>query len=128
MKKKKVLVCGGRDYGDRETVQRALDRIKPAEIIHGAARGADTLAGAYALERDIPCRRFPANWRRHGRSAGFRRNRQMLDEGKPDLVVAFPGGPGTRNMVKIALERGFPVKTVDETGKIHTVRPTAKNG
>ena len=79
MKKKKVLVCGGRNYGDRETVQRTLDRIRPTEIIHGAARGADTLAGEYALERDIPCRRFPADWRRHGRSAGFMRNRQMLD-------------------------------------------------
>ena len=54
MKKKKVLVCGGRNYGDRETVQRTLDRIRPAEIIHGAARGAGTLAGEYALERDIP--------------------------------------------------------------------------
>ena len=125
---KKVLVCGGRDYNDRETVRRTLGRIKPAEIIHGAARGADTLAGEYAREREIPCRRFPADWQRHGRSAGFVRNRQMLDEGKPDLVVAFPGGPGTRNMVKTALERGFPVKTVDEAGKIHTLKPKAKAG
>ena len=126
--KKKVLVCGGRDYNDRETVQRTLDRIKPAEIIHGAARGADTLAGEYARDRDIPCRRFPADWQRHGRSAGFLRNRQMLDEGKPDLVVAFPGGPGTRNMVNTALERGFQVKTVDGEGKIHALMPKAKTG
>ena len=125
---RKVLVCGGRDYNDRETVQRTLDRIKPAEIIHGAARGADTLAGEYARDRGIPCRRFPADWRRHGRSAGFICNRQMLDEGKPELVVAFPGGPGTRNMVKIALERGFPVKTVDEAGRIHSLRPTVRTG
>ncbi len=126
--KKKVLVCGGRDYNDREIVQRTLDRIKPAEIIHGAARGADTLAGEYAQDHGIPCRRFPADWRRHGRSAGFLRNRQMLDEGKPDLVVAFPGGPGTRNMVKTALERGFQVKTVDGSGKIHTLSPKARAG
>ena len=88
--------------------------------------GADTLAGEYARDRGIPCRSFPADWRRHGRPAGFIRNRQMLDEGKPELVVAFPGGPGTRNMVKTALERGFPVKTVDEAGKIHTLRPTVR--
>ena len=94
--KKKVLVCGGRDYNDRETVRRTLDRIKPAEIIHGAARGADTLAGEYARDRDIPCRSFPADWQKNGRSAGFIRNRQMLDEGKPDLVVAFPAKAGSR--------------------------------
>ena len=94
---RKALICGGRDYNDRETVRRTLDRIKPAEIIHGAAKGADTgadtPAGEYARDRGIPCRRFPADWQRHGRSAGFVRNRQMLDEGKPDLVVAFPGRP-----------------------------------
>ena len=125
---KKILVCGGRNYNNRETVRRTLDRIKPAEIIHGAARGADTLAGEYARDRGIPCRSFPADWQRHGRPAGFIRNRQMLDEGKPELVVAFPGGPGTRNMVKIALERGFPVKTVDEAGKIRALGPKAKAG
>ena len=36
----------------------------------------------------------------------------MLDEGKPDLVVAFPGGPVTRMMVKIAREQEFPIQTV----------------
>ena len=66
----------------------------------GSRLGADSMAGRYAQENNIPCRDFPAEWRRYGRSAGYRRNQQMLDEGKPDLVVAFPGGPGTQNMVK----------------------------
>ena len=116
---KRVLVCGGRDYKDQETLDRILDRTKPKEIIHGAARGADTLADNYARRKEIPCRKFPADWNRHGRAAGFRRNQQMLDEGQPDLVIAFPGGPGTRGMVKIAWEQGFAVQVVDEEGRIH---------
>ena len=111
-----VLVCGGRKFGGWPAVQQVLDRISPDTIIHGAASGADSMAGRYARENNIPCREFPAEWRRYGRSAGHRRNQQMLDEGKPDLVVAFPGGTGTRNMVKIAREQGFEVNIIDHRG------------
>ena len=111
-----VLVCGGRKFNGWTAMQRALDRISPDIIIHGAAGGADSMAGRYAQENNIPCRDFPAEWRRYGRSAGYRRNQQMLDEGKPDLVVAFPGGPGTQNMVKISRQQGFEVNIIDHRG------------
>ncbi len=111
-----VLACGGRKFGGWTAVQRVLDRISPDTIIHGAASGADSMAGRYARENDIPCREFPAEWRRYGRSAGYRRNQHLLDEGKPDLVVAFPGGTGTRNMVQIAREQGFQVNIIDHRG------------
>lgn len=52
---------------------------------------------------------FPADWDKYGKRAGYLRNVQMLDEGKPDLVVAFPGGKGTAMMVKLAKERGVRV-------------------
>ena len=111
-----VLVCGGRKFNGWTAMQRALDRISPDIIIHGAAGGTDSMAGKYAQENNIPCRDFPAEWRRYGRSAGYRRNQQMLDEGKPDLVVAFPGGPGTQNMVKISRQQGFEVNIIDHRG------------
>ena len=100
-----ALVCGGRNFHGWTAMSEALDRIRPDVIIHGAAAGADAMAGRYARENDIECREFPAEWERHGRSAGYRRNQQMLDEGKPDMVVAFPGGPGTQNMVKISRQQ-----------------------
>ena len=109
---KKVLVCGGRDFTDQELLFKTLDDVNPTTIVHGAARGADTIAGDYAKRHQIPCEVFPAQWNRYGKRAGYLRNQQMLDEGKPDLVVAFPGGPGTRMMVKIAREQGFPIQTV----------------
>jgi hypothetical protein len=86
-----VLVCGGRDFADRDWLFRVLDELGPSEVIHGAARGADRLAGEWARARGVACREYPADWKGQGRGAGFRRN--------PDLVVAFPGGRSTADMV-----------------------------
>lgn len=73
------------------------------------ARGADLLAFQYAQIRKIPTLPFHADWKRYGKAAGFQRNKQMLDEGKPELVLAFPGGAGTRMMCKIAEEAAVKV-------------------
>jgi hypothetical protein len=70
------------------------------------------MAGEWADVFGVPFRIFPANWKKHGRAAGPMRNQQMLDEGKPDLVIAFPGGSGTADMVRRAKAAGVPVETV----------------
>lgn len=98
----RILVFGGRDYSDRGAVYRALDRLHEkrgiSAVIHGAARGADSLGGEWARARDVAELPFPADWSGLGRKAGPIRNQQMLDEGKPDGAVAFPGGRGTADM------------------------------
>ncbi|BAQ18361.1 hypothetical protein GL4_2928 [Methyloceanibacter caenitepidi] len=81
-------------------------------MIHGNATGADALAGFWAIAVGVPILAFAADWNKHGRAAGPIRNKQMLDEGKPDLVIAFPGGRGTANMVRQARERGVEVVEV----------------
>lgn len=78
-------------------------------IIHGAARGADTLAAEWASLANVPVKAYPANWERDGVAAGPIRNRLMLLDGKPDFVIAFPGGLGTADMVKIARDAGIQV-------------------
>ena len=109
----KVLGCGGRDYGNWRHVFYVLDlyrELAPAiEIIHGGAKGADERVALWAKLGNVPVKVFPAHWDRYGRSAGFVRNKQMLAEGKPDLVVAFPGGRGTQMMVDIAAEVGVSI-------------------
>jgi hypothetical protein len=110
----KVLVCGGRDYSDYDTLKTILSALQVtrgtfSEIIHGAAAGADRLADRYADRHDIRARRFHADWGRHGKAAGPLRNRRMLLDGKPNLVVAFPGGRGTADMVRQAREAGVEV-------------------
>jgi hypothetical protein len=109
----RLLVCGGRNFQDRDRVFSALDRFLATWpvglLIHGAVRGADKLAGEWAKSRGIPVRDFPADWDRYRRAAGPRRNQQMLDEGRPHGVVAFPGKVGTPDMVDRAKAAGLPV-------------------
>ena len=106
----RVLVCGGREYTDAVALGEVLDRLHAetpfAWVIHGASRGADALAEQWARAAGVSTHAFPADWDLHGRSAGVRRNNRMLVEGKPDLVVAFPGGRGTAHMKAIARASG----------------------
>lgn len=110
----RILVCGGRDYEDLGAVWSQLDAHHALQgqislIIHGGARGADTLAARWAALNGVPVLPFKADWNA-GRSAGPIRNKQMLVEGKPDLVLAFPtSGPGTKDMMKQARKAGVPV-------------------
>ena len=114
----RVLVCGGRDYNDADTMRRVMDGIHAEAsitvLIYGMARGADDLAKMWASSRGIKRLGFPANWERHGRSAGAIRNQEMLDKGLPNMVIAFPGGRGTADMVRRAKEAGIPVLEVEE--------------
>lgn len=118
----KMLVCGGRDYADVPWIWLNLDRIdnerKVQCIIDGAQSkydpsrgmiGTDYWAHQWALARARKCDRFPADWDTHNKSAGPRRNQQMVDEGQPDFVVAFPGGAGTADMINRARAAGIEV-------------------
>ena len=99
----KVLVCGGRDFDNAPWLFGVLDeyhaKYKFTLLIHGGQTGADFLASLWAVEHRVPARAFEARWKTYGRRAGPIRNTKMLLEGKPDLVIAFPGGTGTANMV-----------------------------
>lgn len=105
------IVCGSRSY--RSDIFDELDRLAeergyPLTVRHGDCRGVDRQAHEWARQRCISVERCPADWITHGRAAGPIRNRQMLDAGA-DLVVAFPGGRGTADMVKQARARGVEV-------------------
>lgn len=108
-----ILVCGGRDYDNMGKVREVLDELNPSLVIHGAARGADQLAQHWCDYNHVDFLQFPADWKRHGKAAGPLRNAKMLRYGKPGLVVAFPGGRGTANMVKLALEADVPVLVIE---------------
>lgn len=114
----RVLVCGGRDLEDYKYVERILNSYHFfygfSCLIHGGAYGADNLAGVWAQQHEIPMEVYPADWKQHGKAAGPIRNKQMLDEGKPDIVIAFPGGKGTANMVDQAHNAGIEVYVVND--------------
>lgn len=83
-------------------------------IISGGAKGADSLAIDWAVINWVPFTEYPADWKTHGKKAGFLRNTQMLNEGKPDLVIAFPGGKGTAMMLDISRKAGVAVEIIKE--------------
>jgi predicted Rossmann-fold nucleotide-binding protein len=103
---KRVLVCGGREYADTAAVDAILgalrDELGDFVVVHGGARGADNLAAEWADQQKLPTMKFPANWEQQGRAAGTIRNALMLRVGRPHLVVAFPGGRGTADMIRRA--------------------------
>lgn len=110
----RVLVCGCRDYQDRGRVFKTLSDIHAARVItelhEGGAEGADRLAFEWGCQHlRILKIRWEADWKKHGRAAGPIRNQRMIDEGKPDLVLAFPGGRGTADMVRRARAAGVEV-------------------
>lgn len=83
-------------------------------IISGKAKGVDSTAIDWAITNYAQFEEYPADWNKYKNAAGPIRNQQMLDEGKPDLVIAFPGGRGTANMVSIAKKANVKVIEVKE--------------
>lgn len=110
-----VLVTGGRNYSNIDAVNMALDQLhahRPITVlIHGGATGADAIAGRWGRINDVRVECYIANWLEYGRHAGPIRNQKMIDV-KPDLVVAFPGGAGTRDLVSRAKRAGIEIKQV----------------
>lgn len=128
-KYKRILVTGGRDFGDALLLNEVLEAIAERSsqyfhptysthewhpfdlvLIHGAAStGADELANQWAVRRRAMIERYPAQWSTFGSMSGRVRNARMLMAGKPHLVVAFEGMKGTAHMKQIAREARLPV-------------------
>jgi len=110
----RVVVCGGRDYDNRDLVFLVLAVLQPQVVIEGGASGADALARAWTKEVGNRLITIEADWETHGKAAGPIRNGWMLDRA-PDLVLAFPGGKGTENCIAQARARGIPVLRVEDS-------------
>ena len=140
----RILICGDRHWYDSENIRAVLyatmfsHNISPNDtiIIEGEATGADIMGAKAAIELGIPeCNilRFPAPWgdiegkpqhqigvnskgKKYWKAAGPFRNLQMLEEGKPDLVLAFHNNlhnsRGTKHMVESALKAGVTVRSI----------------
>lgn len=114
----KVLVCGGREYTDYRELCLKLDVIHTEReftlLVHGDAKGADKLAGRWAVERGIQQVKVPANWEGLDTKAGMVRNQLMLDLVSPEVCVGFPGGIGTNKMMFMAHKQGVEVVDTDD--------------
>jgi len=115
---KKILVCGGRSFTNVELIGQTLDKLMDSYVIEcvieGDAPGADRIAGTWARTHSIPNYKFPADWKKHGKAAGPKRNTQMILNAQPDLVVAFPGSKGTADMISKAKSAGIEVLQISD--------------
>lgn len=114
----RILITGSRTWADRDVIRAALVEagrsadVHPQDVtvVHGGARGADRIAGEIAREFGCTVEIHAADWDKHGKSAGHRRNAEMIRAGA-DMVLAFPLGEsrGTRGCVALAEAAGIPV-------------------
>lgn len=111
---RRVLVTGSRNWNEKLPIHAALDeelrRHGHLVVVHGGAAGADAIAGQWARSNSVTEEVHPAQWGMYGKSAGYRRNKTMVDLGA-DICYAFPLGEsrGTRACMRLAQVAGIPV-------------------
>jgi len=125
---RRLLVSGDRDWTAVEPIRTLLESCAhDTVIIHGMARGADSIANKEAWRLGLRVDPYPADWRRYKRAAGPIRNTQMLQEGRPTEVHAFHDNlahsTGTRDMVTKALAAELPVWLHDSSGGVVRLLP-----
>lgn len=126
------VTTGGRDYSDRATVEEILGFMAKfygdeLRILHGAARGADTLVAETCELLEIRCKAYPADWSK-GNGAGIARNAEMVAKvvswralGHDASMVAFLGGNGTRDAAKRGEKALIPVSYIPENWMLERV-------
>ena len=109
----RVIICGGRNYDDPKAAFSKLDKVHSVvpitHVIEGGAKGADRLARIWAIRNNIPYTTVNADWDTYGKRAGYLRNKKMRDEHNPQMVIAMPGGAGTKMMINLANEKNIRV-------------------
>lgn len=114
----KILVSGDRNWKRMDIIERELKKF-PSDtvVIHGAARGVDTIAAFVADRLGMKVIPFDAEWHIYGRGAGPVRNQKMLNEGKPDMVLAFheniKESLGTKDMIERAKKARIKVILIE---------------
>jgi uncharacterized protein (DUF1778 family) len=112
----KAIIAGTRDFSDYDLLSKVCDfmfsKAKTVEIVSGGARGADSLGERYAQEHGYDCKRFPADWEKYGKGAGYKRNTEMSNYA--DCLIAFWDGEsrGTQHMINLARKKGLQIKVV----------------
>lgn len=106
----RVIVAGSREIADPAVVEQAIREsgFEITTLICGMARGVDLLAYDWAQKNNIPVEEHPADWDRYGRSAGMRRNREMVAVAEAAIIIWDGNSPGTENTLKLVKAKGIP--------------------
>ena len=108
----KVIIAGCRDYANWSDFLNCMDTITYdiTEVVSGGSNGGDLVGEEYVYTKNIPLKKFPADWKTHGKAAGPIRNRLMAEYG--DALIAFWDykSRGTQNMIQEMTKLNKPVK------------------
>jgi hypothetical protein len=116
----KVIIAGSRGFSNYKLLKETCDKLLKEKkkthnvvVISGNAKGADSLGEKYSNDEDLDLEIFPADWKKFGKSAGFRRNEQMAEFA--DALIAFWDGKsnGTKHMIDTATNKGMQIKVVN---------------
>lgn len=120
----RVIVAGSRSFNDFNLLEKELMTYfkehnlhrADVEIISGTATGADKLGETFAEKYGLKLTKFPANWEKHGKSAGFIRNQEMVHYAKDNNGVLFAfwdeTSPGTKNTIKLSIDNKLDVNVI----------------
>ena len=121
MSKFKIIVAGGRSFNNYDLLEQKLDYYLSSKInegydiviISGTAKGADSLGEKYAINKGYEIERFPANWDKYGKSAGYRRNVDMANAADACIVFWDGTSPGSKHMIDIANTKRLALRIVN---------------
>ena len=121
MSKFKIIVAGGRSFNNYDLLEQKLDYYLSSKInegydiviISGTAKGADSLGEKYAINKGYEIERFPANWYKYGKSAGYRRNVDMANVADACIVFWDGTSPGSKHMIDIANTKRLALRVVN---------------
>jgi len=113
----KVIIAGGRNFNNYELLKQKCDYYlqfveDEVMIISGCAIGADTLGEKYAIEKNYYLDKHPAYWDKYGKSAGYRRNKEMVDVASAAICFWDGKSKGTKHTIDLCKEKGIPCKIV----------------
>lgn len=112
----KLIVAGGRDFDDYEKLRHNINAFRSwydvDEIVSGCASGADKLGEKYALLHGLKIKQFPADWSKHGKSAGPIRNKQMVEYADACICFWDNESKGTKSMINLAMAKGLVLKII----------------
>lgn len=112
----KVIIAGGRDFvaesSHLERIDYLLSNKTEVEMVTGTAKGADQIPYYYNVWEGTPIKEFPADWDKHGKAAGYIRNKEMAEYA--DALIAFWDGKskGTKHMIDLAEANGLLVRVI----------------
>jgi hypothetical protein len=110
----KLAIVGGRDFNDKELFNKTMIEFidKVSVVISGAAKGADTFGENWAKENKIDTIIHLPNWEKHGKAAGYVRNKLIIED--CDMCIAFWDGKskGTESSIKLCKQSNKPIKIV----------------